>query len=343
MLLTLIVELRATLGSNGLDAGCDTIAWHLEHHHQIAVSTSTIHRYLTAAGLVAPEPKKRPKSSYVRFQADQPNECWQSDFTHWRLADGTDIEVLVWLDDHSRYLLSITAYRPVTGTAVTASLIANIATYGPPASTLTDNGLVYTTRFAGGRGGINSFETELARHGVTQKNSRPNHPTTCGKVERFHQILKKWLGGQPRAATIAELQTQLDTFAGIYNHQRPHRSLPHRATPATIYHARPKATPAPPGSDAHYRVRHDRVDATDKITLRHNSRLHHIGIGREHARTHVIVLVATSTFASRTPPQVNSSEHSPSTPPGTTNPPENHAPRNDKTLEPEGSRVPMSR
>ena len=291
-LVALILRLRRELGTDGLDAGCDTIAWHLEHHHQTPVSTSTIHRYLTAAGEITPNPKKRPKSSYIRFQADLPNECWQSDFTHWRLAGGADIEVLVWLDDHSRFALSITAHRPVTGTAVTATFLANVATYGPPASTLTDNGLVYTARFAGGRGGINSFETELARHGVLQKNSRPNHPTTCGKVERFHQTLKKWLAGQPRATAIDTLQDQLDEFVEIYNHHRPHRSLPHRATPATIYQARPKAGPAPADSPVHYRVRHDRIDTTGKITLRHNSRLHHIGIGREHARTHVIVLVA---------------------------------------------------
>ena len=127
---------------------------------------------------------------------------------------------------------------------------------------------------------------------MLQKNSRPNHPTTCGKVERFHQTLKKWLTGQPRATAIDTLQHQLDEFVEIYNHHRPHRSLPHSATPATIYKARPKAVPAPADHDAHYRVRHDRIDTTGKITLRHNSRLHHIGIGREHARTHVIVLVA---------------------------------------------------
>jgi transposase len=65
----LIVELREKLKATGLDAGPDTIRWHLEHHHQITVSRATISRYLTKAGLVAPEPKKRPKSSYIRFAA----------------------------------------------------------------------------------------------------------------------------------------------------------------------------------------------------------------------------------------------------------------------------------
>ena len=100
---TLITELRDKLTTAGLDAGPDTIAWHLSTHHGTSVSASTIARYLTRAGLVTPAPKKRPKSSYHRFAATLPNETWQADFTHYRLADATDAEILTWLDDHSRY------------------------------------------------------------------------------------------------------------------------------------------------------------------------------------------------------------------------------------------------
>ncbi len=284
----LILQLRQSLHSDGMDAGCDTIHWHLEHHHHVRVSTSTIHRYLRRAGLVTPAPTKKPRSSYIRFQAEQPNECWQSDFTHWRLADGTDVEVLAWLDDHSRFALSLTAHQPVTGPIVVAAFTDIVATHGIPTSTLTDNGSVYTARFVGGR---NGFETLLAQLGVHQKNSRPNHPTTCGKVERFHQTLKKWLANQPRAESTAELQDQLDQFVEIYNHHRPHRSLSNRATPATIYTARPKATPAS-AEHINHRVRVDRIDGSGKLTLRHDGCLHHIGIGRTHARTPVIMLVA---------------------------------------------------
>lgn len=286
----LIVKLRHTLSTAGLDAGAETIGWHLEHDHQIVVSRPTIHRVLVRHGLVQPAPKKRPKSSYRRFEAEQPNECWQSDFTHYPLADGSDTEILSWLDDHSRYALSITPHQPVTAKIVLTEFRAACAEHETPQSTLTDNGMVYTVRFATGRGGRTGFEAELARLGIVQKNSRPNHPTTCGKVERFQQTLKRWLDAQPAPTTIAELRTLLDEFRGIYNQQRPHRSLPNRATPHTIYHARPKATPSDNG-DTHYRVRHDRIDATGTITLRVHGRLHHIGIGRTHARTHVIVLV----------------------------------------------------
>lgn len=286
----LIVALRAELAGKGLDHGPQTIAWHLQHHHGITVATSTIHRHLAAAGLITPTPQKRPKSSYIRFAADQPNERWQADFTHWWLADGTHVEILDFLDDHARYALCLTAHHRVTGAIVLTEFRNTVARHGIPCSTLTDNGMVFTTRLSGGKGGRNAFEAELRRLGVHQINSTPNHPTTCGKVERFHQTLKKWLKAQPRATTLEALQTQLDDFLDEYNHRRPHRSLPHQATPATAYTARPKASPAN-RTDTHDRVRRDRVDNTGALSLRLAGRLHHIGVGRTHAGTRVLMLI----------------------------------------------------
>jgi transposase InsO family protein len=288
----LIVQLRKELAGHGLDAGPDTIAWHLQHHHQIRVSAATVGRYLARAGLVTPEPRKRPKSSYLRFEADLPNECWQADFTHYPLADGTGTEILTWLDDHSRYVLSLTAHHRVTGPIVVAAFRGAVTRHGPPAATLTDNGMVFTTRLSGGKHGRNGLEAELRRLGIRQKNGHPGHPQTQGKVERFQQTLKKWLRAQARQpATIAQLQTLLNAFTSAYNTQRPHRSLPHHATPATAYHARPKATPGNRDTDTHDRVRRDRIDDAGSVTLRHGGRLHHIGIGRTHARTRVLLLV----------------------------------------------------
>lgn len=289
----LIVELREKLTAVGLDAGPHTIAWHLQQHHKITISTATIHRHLTRAGLVAPAPKKRPKSSYVRFEAAMPNECWQADFTHYRLKDGTDTEILTWLDDCTRYALNVTAHERVTGPITRDTFKAACGQYGVPASTLTDNGLVFTTRLAGGRGGRNALEHELARLGVIQKNSRPNHPTTCGKVERFQQTMKKHLAAaRPQPATLADLQTLIDAFTDEYNQHRPHRSLPHRATPAAVYTTRPKAAPGDsPEKDTHDRVRTDTVDKAGSVTLRYNGKLHHIGIGRTYERTRVILIV----------------------------------------------------
>jgi transposase InsO family protein len=285
-----IVNLRVELAAAGLDAGPETIAWHLANRDQLTVSTSTIRRRLLAAGLIAPEPKKRPRSSYIRFQSAVPNECWQSDFTHWRLADGYDTEILTWLDDHARYALSVTAHQPVTGPTVTDTFTKAAGQHGYPASVLTDNALVYTTRFAGGRGGRNQLETTLSGLGITQKHSRPNHPTTCGKVERFQQTLKRWLAAQPPATDLADLQGHLDTFVELYNHHRPHRSLGRR-TPAIVYSLLPKASPQGTGAGTHHRVRHDRIDKTGAISLRRAGRMHHIGIGRTHAGRQVLMLI----------------------------------------------------
>ncbi|MFD7307286.1 IS481 family transposase [Promicromonospora sp. NPDC059942] len=294
-----VLTLRKDLTGQGLDAGADTIAWHLTHHHDTTLSRATIHRILAREGAITREPKKRPKSSYIRFQAEQPNETWQSDFTHYRLTrpdgtPGTDVEIITWLDDHSRYALHITAHATITAPIVAGTFRQAAEQHGYPASTLTDNGMVYTVRLAGhGRqGGRTALEKELAHRGITQKNSRPGHPTTCGKVERFQQTMKEWLRAQPaQPTTLAQLQTLLDTFVQEYNHRRPHRSLPHRATPATAYTARPKASPGiDPVRETHDRVRTDRVNKAGTVTLRHAGRLHHIGIGRTYTGTYVLIL-----------------------------------------------------
>jgi transposase InsO family protein len=281
-----ILELRRSLQEAGHDAGPHTIAAHLERDRGLSPAPSTIWKVLTRNGLVAPEPKKRPRSSYLRFQADLPNETWQSDFTHWRLASGEGVEILTFLDDHSRLALTVTAYPVVTVQLVLAQFRTTITEYGPPASTLTDNGFVFTTRVRSG--GRNTFENELNLLGIDQRNGKPNHPQTQGKVERFQQTMKKWLRAQPAAPTIADLQTQLETFHSYYNTIRPHRSL-ERRTPAEAYAARSKATPA--GTDGHWRIREDRIDADGTITLRFNSRMHHIGIGRAHKHEPVRILI----------------------------------------------------
>lgn len=316
-----LVHLREKLVANGLDAGPLTLQWHLEQAGLPVPSTSTIRRILHHHGLINPQPHKRPRSSYHRFQAEQPNECWQSDFTHWPLANGNDVEILNWLDDHSRYLLHCIAYRRVSGPDVVTSFTHTAETNGLPASTLTDNGSVYTSRFTHGH---NDFERLLASLGVIQKNGHPAHPQTQGKIERFHQTLKRWLSARPRPATITELQTLLDEFAAIYNTQRIHRAHPGHLTPEQAYLARPKAHP--PGLPADtFRIRHDVVDHFGKLTLRHGSRLHHLGIGRAHAGTPVLILVTTNTVTviSKTGHHVLANHH--------INPDKNYWPNKQKT------------
>ncbi len=298
----LVLRLRKELTEQGHDAGADTIVWHLLHHHQTRLPRATIHRILVRNGQVTADPSKRPKSSYIRFEAEQPNQTWQSDFTHYRLTNpnntpgigpGVDVEILTWLDDHSRMALHISAHLRVTGPIVLAAFRETAGQHGYPASVLTDNGMVYTTRFSGGRGGRNHLEYERRELNIVQKNSRPNHPRTCGKVERFQQTMKKWLRAQPvQPTTLAELQALLDRFGVDYNTSRPHRLLPLSATPATVYAARRKAVPSTDRSrDTHDRVRTDKVSKNGIVTLRVAGQLRHIGIGRTHAGTDIFLLI----------------------------------------------------
>jgi len=285
-----IVNLRVELDKQGLDAGPVTIQWHLQEHHRIDVSVSTIRRRLVAAGLVEANPKKKPKRDYTRFEAALPNETWQSDFTHIWLADGTDTETITWLDDHSRYALHVSCHSRVTGDIVRDTFDQTAQTHGFPASVLTDNGLVYTVRFAGYRGGRNQLETRLAELNITQKHTRPNHPTTTGKVERFQQTMKKWLTARPPANSLADLQTLLDEFVDIYNHRRLHTAIG-KVPPAVAYQRLPKDQPRDEGADPHYRVRHDRIDKSGTVSLRRARKMHHISLGRPLKGTPVVLII----------------------------------------------------
>jgi transposase InsO family protein len=286
-----IVELRKDLLDLGVDAGAHTIAVHLQRRHgQAAVpSVATIWRILRRRGFVVPQPQKRPKRSFVRFEADQPNERWQADITHWRLADGTEVEILNMIDDHSRLLVGCHALVVFKAADVVASFHRAAAAHGFPASLLTDNGAVFT---AAPRGGRCAIELETARLGISSVHSRPYHPQTCGKVERLHQTLKRFLAKQDAADSIAALQTQLDRFRNYYNDVRPHRGIGRR-TPAEAFAARPAASPAGVGLPVpgRFRVRRDKIDITGVVTVRHNSRLHHIGLGRRLVGTRVLVLI----------------------------------------------------
>jgi transposase InsO family protein len=287
-----IVRLRKEISASGFDAGAETIRDHLIKAHRRAriPSTTTIWRVLTARGFVTPEPHKRPKSSYVRFVADLPNERWQMDITHTVLANGAEVEIMNVIDDHSRLCVASVARRIFKAVDVVTTFHEAAGRWGLPASVLSDNGAVFT---AAARHGVCAMESELLSLGVAFIHSRPYHPQTCGKVERFHQTMKKYLAAQRRARSVPALQEQLDTFVGYYNTVRPHRSLKRHTTPALAFAARKKARPSaahltvPP----HCRVRQDKVNE-GKVTLRYKSTLYRIGVGRQHNGTRVVILVA---------------------------------------------------
>lgn len=237
-----IVELRKQLEKDGLDAGAESIAAGLEREGVGPPANSAIHRILVDAGLVRPEPGKRPKASYTRFEASPPDELWQSDFTHWPIATVPGAVVVSWLDDRSRNLLHARAFATVTMDDVEAAFLQACAKHGIPARTLTDNGTVYTTRPISAAPG--RFERTLALMGVRQSNGRPCHPQTQGKIERYHRALKQWLSARPPASSIDELNEQLAEFRHVYNEERPHRALGRR-TPGEAYRAKGKALPDP--------------------------------------------------------------------------------------------------
>jgi transposase InsO family protein len=228
--------LRKELDELGVDAGPATIQWHLDRRGWRAPSQSTIWRTLVRRGFVVPEPHKRPKSSYQRFEATAPNELWQADVIDWPLATGP-VKVLSFLDDHSRVALRVKAVPEATSEATWEVFCEATHAWGVPLGQLSDNGLNFSGRL---RGFEVFFERQLRTVGVVPKTSRPYHPQTCGKVERFQQTLKKWLRRRSLPATLTELQSQIDAFVAYYNHQRPHRGIG-RLTPTQRWAATPPA------------------------------------------------------------------------------------------------------
>jgi transposase InsO family protein len=283
-----IVALRTELEVQGHDGGAETISYHLAKDHQGIPSLSTIWRILRREGLVVPQRQKRPRCSLIRFEAELPNECWQADVTAWQLACGEVVEIIDLIDDHSRLHLGCDAYARVKAADVVASFHKAAQLHGVPQSLLSDNGAVFV---GGYRRGKVALEYELQRLGVHFKNSRPYHPQTLGKVERLHQTLKRYLAKQAPAQTLSELQGQLDAFRHYYNTVRPHRALGRR-TPLQAYSARLKARPAGTEADTYFRVREDRVDKCGKVSLRYDSKLYKIGLGRAYKGRAVKLLIA---------------------------------------------------
>jgi transposase InsO family protein len=285
-----VVRVRKELSDQGFDSGAQTIHYHLSLTDPCPPSVSTIWRILKRRGFVTPQPHKRPKSSYISFEALLANEMWQSDVTFFELKGGTRIEIVNFLDDFSRVCVASKVVAVTSAPDVVATLYEAGRVWGLPQSLLTDNGCIYTAAY---RHGYSAMESELFHLGIDYKHSRPYHPQTCGKVERFHQTLKKFLSKQPRAATIGQLQAQVDRFVAYYNEVRPHRAKG-RQTPQRAFDSRAKARPTTREGTftRELRVRHDRVDRHGVVTIRYKSKLHHIGMGRALKGTRIILLVA---------------------------------------------------
>jgi putative transposase len=232
-----ICKLRVELG---LDNGADFIRDALIDLHArssppwLVPSRSTINRVLARHDLLERNPAKRPRSSFRRFAYARPRDCYQIDATNIRLADGSLAAVFDVLDDCTRTLVACHAAPAETADDAITAITRAFAEYGPPAIMLSDNGTAFTSRLTR-PGSISTFVQTLLDHNVRPINSSPYHPQTCGKVERHHQTLKKWLAPRPAPDTVTDLQTLLDHYRRFYNTERRHSALPARATPAQAW------------------------------------------------------------------------------------------------------------
>lgn len=270
----LIVLLRKELADEGLDNGPATIWFHLAQRVGQSPSEATIWRVLKERGFINPEPRKAPKHAYRRFAAERANECWQIDATKWWLADGTMVEIINVIDDCTRVLIASVAVSTCTTANSWDALCAGAQQWGWPERVLSDNGRAF--RGAAGQGGL---LPALAALGIGDAHSRPYHPQTCGKVERFHQTLKLHLASKDPAQTLTELQAQLDRFRETYNHHRPHRAIGRRF-PADVWAATPRSGPAGHPLGTPTTTSTTVVTADGRISIASRTR---VGIGVAHA------------------------------------------------------------
>ena len=288
----LAIRVRKQLADDGWDHGPVTVSAHLHRLGITPPSTATLARIFRRRGLVVPAPNKRPRASWRRFTFPNPNACWQLDATSWHLLDGTEVAIFQVLDDHSRRLLaSLAASGETSDAALQVTQIA-LQRFGIPQLVLTDNGAAFNPTRRGRHG---QLETALRALGVKPITSRPYHPQTNGKNERVHATLKRWLRARPRAASLTELQSQLDAFDEYYNQHRPHQAL-NGQTPLQAWEATPLAPPPQPPADPDalppapttptMTVTQPHTDRNGKIWVANYS----IHLGWEHIGTHVLAL-----------------------------------------------------
>jgi transposase InsO family protein len=233
------IEVRAALEASGLDHG--PISVHDKMRAMglpVVPSTASLSRIFREAGVARLEPKKKPRSAWRRFVYPAPNACWQLDATEYVLTGGRRCVIFQLIDDHSRYAVGSHVAWGETSDAAKAVFDKAVASHGVPQRLLSDNGAALNPSR---RGVLGQFVVHVMALGVEPITGKPYKPTTQGKNERFHQTLFRYLDKQPLAATLAELQTQVDVFDRIYNTERPHQGLPGRITPRAAWDATPVA------------------------------------------------------------------------------------------------------
>lgn len=290
------VAVRKQLVEQGWDAGPLSVQARMRADGFVSPSRSTLARIFTRRGLVVPEPAKRPRASWRRFVYAAPNECWQLDATEWVLSGGTKVVALQVIDDHSRRLLASLAAPAETAAAAVTVVRTAIERVGVPQRLLTDNGTAFNMSR---RGMTGPLQTHLLALGVHPIASSPYHPQTCGKNERVHSTLKRWLRARPHPHDLPAFQALLDTFDAHYNTARVHQALP-GLTPQAAWDATPAAAqPSPPDpTTSRQSTRPAPRPRRNKVS--HNGNVGAGGViiqvGTSHAGTHVHVLVEGTTI-----------------------------------------------
>lgn len=286
-MIDLLLGARDELKELGLDHGPLSVMAKLSRQGFRPPSRATVARIFTRAGVVVPEPRKKPRSAYKRFVYPQPNSCWQIDSTEWQLADGKTVAIFQLIDDHSRLALASLVATGETSAAAIAVVTLAIERHGPPQKFLSDNGSALNPTRRGRTGALVEF---LKARGIEPITGKPYKPTTQGKNERFHQTLHKYLHRQPPALSMPALQLQVDTFDLYYNNEREHQGLPPGMTPREAWDATPKTPPptapepAAPGPDRRSAQR--TVNRNGCATILGT----HFKLGKEHIGTTVHIL-----------------------------------------------------
>jgi putative transposase len=266
-----IILARRTLGT---DNGAENIRARLQ---QVAAegdwprlgwtvpSRATIHKILRQEGLVDPQPKKRPKSSYRRFSYARPRDCYQIDATVVSLTGPLGKAVVFEvIDDHSRVLVATRAAAAETTQDAVAAITAAFTGFGVPGIVLSDNGSAFTSMRR--HGSVSRFARTVTAAGARLIHSSPYHPQTCGKVERHHRTFKAWLASQHPPATLTQLQTLCDTYQAWYNTARRHSAVagpPQHAWDHAAIHGGPQHLP----TQADAVITRPKVEATGTIQV----------------------------------------------------------------------------
>jgi putative transposase len=289
-----IVRLRTELVEQpGADCGADNVRYRLaqiaERDHWAECgwrvpSRATVHKIMKRHGLVTPEPKKKPKSSYRRFSYSRPRDCYQIDATQTQLADGSTVVVFEVLDDCTRTLVATVAADAETAAGAVTAISTAFTGYGVPGLVLCDNGTAFTSRRT--RGGTSRFTRTVQAAGARLIHSSPYHPQTCGKVERHHRTFKTWLATQPVPGTLAQLQALCDRNQSWYNTQRRHSAV--NKPPRQAWDQAPDH-----GGSGRLPIQHDAEVRSLRVASDGRIRIgpRWVTIGREHAGTTITALL----------------------------------------------------